>query len=95
MVIEYVALPNTYMLTHQDEKWILTHRDDEPFKFARGLLKRRFENYTERFSTLDSVAAGCKELVKMNPWAFDGNRYLIPKVAQEFLSSVDQVPTIQ
>ncbi len=89
MVYEYVALPNSYVLSNEDKSWMDKHRNDEPSKFVRGILKRRFDDYKQHFRNMGSLAVGCREIVKANPWAFGRFRGAMPKDAQAFLSLND------
>lgn len=57
---------NTYELTIQDHLWMEAHRDDNPFRFIRGILKRRFENYSSQFAMHKSLTKACLKIVVSN-----------------------------
>jgi hypothetical protein len=61
---------NTYELSLGDICWMESHKDDNPFRFVRGILKRRFEDYSLQFLSHQTIAHACLKIVESNSWCF-------------------------
>jgi hypothetical protein len=70
VVIAHTPERNTFELEYQDIIWIEANKDVKPLTFIRGILKRRFDNYSARFRTPRSLAKACFDIYRSCPSYF-------------------------